>query len=170
MVLILLIVLVKESGNTVHLIAKMSQESTTNTNTQPTTQAQQQQGQQPSQQQNQQQNNPFLPQNQSTQPNMNPFGNILRGMGLGGPQGATMTFTNVNNVNDLNQSLGGILGSLGIRLPPQQGNVQAPQTQPRTQTTQSTTHSNPFQTPPANTNRQNQQGNQPTSAFTSNLP
>jgi hypothetical protein len=84
-------------------------------------------------------------------------------MGLGNPQATTMTFS---NMGDLNQGLGGILGSLGIRLPPQppqQSNQQG--TQQRTQTN---THNNPFQTPPSN--RPSQQQTQPTSSFTSNIP
>ena len=85
---------------------------------------------------------------------------------MGNPQATTMTFT---NMSDLNQGLGGILGSLGIRLPPnpnqpQQNNQQG--TQPRPNIPQ--THNNPFQTPPTNTQRTNQQNNQPTSSF--NLP
>ena len=118
------------------------------------------------QQQTPQQGSSTSTQNQP-QPNVNPFGNLLRGMGLGGSQGATMTFS---NVNDLSQGLGGILGSLGIRLPSSPGNVQPPQIQPRVPTLQVQTPNNPFLTPPANTYRPNQQVNQPTSSFTMNPP
>lgn len=76
-------------------------------------------------------------------------------------------------MNDLNQGLGGILGSLGIRIPPVSGNVpQQSQQQPRPATTNTTQqpHNNPFQTPPSNTNRPNQQNNQPTSVFNPTNP
>lgn len=99
----------------------------------------------------------------SQQQPFNPFANLLGGLGLGQigqPQATTITF---GNMNDLNQGLGGILGSLGIRIPPVNSNV-PPQQQSRPATTHST-HNNPFQTPPSNTNRPNQQNNQPTSVF-----
>lgn len=120
--------------------------------------------QQPQQQQTQQQQPNTNP--TSSQQPFNPFANLLGGLGLGQigqPQATTITF---GNMNELNQGLGGILGSLGIRIPPVSGNVaqQPQQQQPRPATTQQT-HNNPFQTPPSNTNRPNQQNNQPTSVF-----
>lgn len=67
---------------------------------------------------------------------------------VGGPHTATMTFT---NMNDLSQNLGGILGSLGIRLPPTTANganmQQSGTNQPRVNPT---TSPNLFQTPPTN--------------------
>lgn len=159
------VIVVKESGNTVHLIAKIGgQESTNNTQQQAQQQTQQQQSSQQSPQQPQQGSSFTSQSQQAQQPNVNPFGNLLRGIGLGAPQATTMTFT---NMNDLSQGLGGILGSLGIRLPPAQTQPQT-STQPRVPTSQP--HNNPFQTPPANTYRPNQQANQPTTSFTTNLP
>jgi len=90
-------------------------------------------------------------------------------LGLGQPQATTISF---GNIGDLNQGLGGILGSLGIRIPPVGGNGQTSQQQPpRSATTNiPPTQSNPFQTPPSNTYRPNQQNNQPTSSFNVNIP
>jgi hypothetical protein len=165
MVRVFFIVLVKESGNTVHLIAKMGatqqEATTTNTNTQ---QQQPQTQQQPQSQ----------PQQQQPQQQFNPFANLFGGLGMGQPQATTITF---GNMNDLNQGLGGILGSLGIRIPPVGGNVQQSSQQQQQQQPPRPTintqvppvnNSNPFQTPPTNTQRTNQQNNQPTSSF--NLP
>jgi len=133
-----------------------SQPESTTTST--TTQQQSSTSQQPQQQQPQQRPGS----NQTSQQPFNPFANLLGGLGIGQPQATTITF---GNMNDLNQGLGGILGSLGIRIPPVGVNVaQQPQQQPRPAATQPT-HNNPFQTPPSNTNRPNQQNNQPTSVF-----
>lgn len=139
---------------TVHLIAKMGgQQSSTsgNTTSQPNTQNQQQTGDSATT------GNTQGNTTQGTQPQQfaNPFGGLMSMMGgaIGGPHTATMTFT---NMNDLNQNLGGILGSLGIRLPPtgangvntQQGGSNQPGLNPT-----ANTHNplnNPFQTPPTN--------------------
>lgn len=37
--------------------------------------------------------------------------------GLGGAQTATINLPNINNMGDFNNQIGGLLGSLGIRLP-----------------------------------------------------
>lgn len=132
-----------------------SQPESTTTST--TTQQESSTSQQPQQQPQQQPGT-----NPTSQQPFNPFANLFGGLGIGQPQATTITF---GNMNELNQGLGGILGSLGIRIPPVGGNVtQQPQQQPRPNTTQPT-HNNPFQTPPSNTNRPNQQNNQPTSVF-----
>ncbi len=74
-------------------------------------------------------------------------------------------------MNDLSQGLGGLLGGLGIRIPPPpQNNSQNLNNIPRGSTSQGPVHNNPYQTPPANTYRPNQQVNQPTSSFTTNPP
>lgn len=100
---------------------------------------------------------------------------------IGGPQSTTMTFS---NVADLNQELGGLLGSLGIRIPGGQSSnlnrgSQNLQTNNSNNNQHTHTHNNhnhnhshinnnPFQTPPTN-RPQSQQTTQPTSSFLSNL-
>lgn len=88
---------------------------------------------------------------------------------VGGPQGATMTFT---NVGDMNQglgglgSLGGLLGSLGIRIPT--GQQSGPTVHSHNNHDNTHQHNNPFQTPPTNRPQPQQQTNQPTSTFNPN--
>ena len=130
---------VKESGMTVHLIAKAQQqaENLTNTNAQINNQNNQQQNIQTTS--NNQQNN----QSQQNVPS-NPFANLMGMFGsMGGPQSATI---NVTNLNGLESSLNGILGGLGIRInsQPNQGNLNQPSNQQ---------NQNVFQTPPNNNAR-----------------
>ena len=155
---------VKESGMTVHLIARIGGQETTS---QPINNSQNDSTQQNTTQQQTTSNNQGSQQTQppTNEQNMNnPFGNLFRGMGLGGnmPQTTAVTFS---NMGDLNSSLGGILGSLGIRLP------QQPTTQPQQRPAQQqNVNSNPYQTPPTNTQRQTQQPQQATSSFNINQP
>ena len=130
---------------------------------------------------NSQQNQP----QPNTQPNTNnqpsnPFGNVMymMGSGIGVPQAATMTFSNMGGLNQgLGNlgSLGGLLGSLGYIIPQQLNQQGSPQgaTQNRGTTSQPpntvNTNSNPFLTPPTN-RASSQQNNQPTSVFATNVP
>lgn len=152
-----LMLLVKESGLTVHLIARIGAQDSnaqSSNNAQNNNNAQNSNTAQSNPQQNQSQPRPNNLPNQSSfpQPNLsNPF-DLLRGMGLGvsmpQPTGVTIN-------TDLGSSIGSLLGSFGIRIPPQ-----VPQQRPS-----ENPHNNPFQTPPTNTQRQHQQPQQPTSTF-----
>lgn len=170
-----LTILVKESGMTVHLIAKTQTQE--NNNTTSSTTNTQQQGHQPNRAQTTGTNhqththtntNPPNNQQSTSNVNSNPFMNILGALGGGSTQMLSM---NNNDLNAVQNSLGNILGGFGINIgvggpngvrttfPPIPG-LNPPQQQ-----------TNVFQTPPNNNSRrQENQPQQPTSTFSFNIP
>jgi len=68
-------------------------------------------------------------------------------MVLGGPQQTTMSF---NNMNDLNSSLSGLLGGLGIQMPMRTNQTSTNQNQNRTPTNANQTSEQNRNQPPVN--------------------